>query len=414
MKAIVIHDRDDVAQKITELLKSLGIPEEDLAIADDVTSARKALQSDLFDIAIVDLTIPVIRGRQPTYAAAEEFLSELFGEDTMHIPGDIIGITREAGALDSIDSDIGPHLMAVVEEDSGGIWKHRLTDRIKYIQKAARSRQRSANRHFDTDVAIITALDKELSPYKELFPTLIDSPHQAGVKHFAFTDHTGKARSGVAIAVGRAGQAPAASTIQSLVTLYRPSLCLMSGFCGGFKDEVDIGEIIIAETVFDWDYGKWKGRDDTEAIFYPRPEPISIRDRQIHSVARAIVETGLANKDAVLGRVVTAGDGDIKAVKIALGAMASGTAVVGNTTIISRIQKLSDKLLGVDMEVYAHYFASLHTRVVKPEFLAVKAVADFCDGAKSDVYHEACSFLSASVIKEILCERWKFDRPTEY
>jgi len=413
MKAIVIHDRDEATVKIVDLIKKLGIPAENIKTAVDATSARTCLQEDLFDFAIVDLTIPVLKGRQATYTAAEELLSEIFTADTMHIPGDIIGITREGSALDSIDADIGPHLMAVVEEDVNGVWQSRLTDRIKYILKAARSRQLSAYRHFDVDVVIVTALDKEMLPYREMF-TLEETPLQPWIKTFGFSDITGKVRRGIAVSIGRAGQASAASVIQSVITQYRPSLCLMSGFCGGFVGEVQIGEILIAESVFDWDFGKWKGKDDAEAVFYPRPEPITIRDQPIHLIARQLVTDGLDEKDALLGKVVNSGDGEIKEIKVSLGAVASGSAVVGNRTIISRIQKISDKLLGVDMEMYAHYYAASYTRVVKPSFLAIKSVADFCDGKKSDKYHEACSLLSAATVKEIITRRWKFDRDSLY
>ena len=62
------------------------------------------------------------------------------------------------------------------------------------------------------------------------------------------------------------------------------------------------------------------------------------------------------------------------------------------------------------MEAYGFAYAASRTPVVKPEFLVIKAVSDFCDLAKDDKDHVACCvYLSAKVVEEIVRTRWIFE-----
>ncbi|MHC1946089.1 hypothetical protein IF803_17040 [Bradyrhizobium sp. UFLA06-06] len=407
MKTLVAHDRPEVAQTIKAILEELLPGENVITIVEDGVASREALRSTLYDFVILDLTLPYIKSKSSAdYTVAENLLVELFEGETLNVPGDLIGVTKDKVALEKIDTRIGAHLLAIIEETEGEDWLARLKDRISFARKAARSRLLSIYQQHDYDVAIITALDEESAPYADIFE-LSELSRWPGAKEFLFTDMQGSIRRGVIFSVGRAGQASAASASQALLTQFRPSLFLMSGFCGGFSTKTQAGDVIIAESVFDWDSGKWKGEGEN-AKFFPRPEPINIRDTKAHHVARALVQSKLSNSDAVIGKASALSSGEISNVSFKLGPIASGSAVVSNTAIISRIEQLNDKMLGVDMEAYAFFYACTSTRVIKPSYLFIKAVADFCDIAKDDRLHSACCFLSASVVAEILSKRWQF------
>lgn len=407
MKVLVVHDREEVVSDIVELLQALEVSKDRIEVANDGVSARRLLQERLFDLAIVDLTIPHIKGKSEiNYAIAEGLLSEVFSTDTLNTPGDIIGITKDALALESISSDIGPHLMAVVEEDSAGAWKKRMSDRIRYVQKAAVSRQRSINQHYDYDVAIFTALDEEFAPFNDIFE-FSAHPYFAGLKTFLFEDGRGVIRRGVALAIGEAGQAPAASMVQSVISQFRPSLCLMSGFCGGFTGKVKIGQAILAESVFNWDCGKWKGDGDA-AEFFPRPDPITIKGTPVYEAIREFVKKSLVDSAEILGNATTLSGGDITELLYDRGFLASGSAVVGHKSVIKRIQGLNDKIAGVDMEAYGLYYAAKYAPVKAPDVLVIKAVADYADGDKSDKYHASCSYIAAKLVHNFICRFWQF------
>lgn len=407
MKVLIVHDRSEVSEAIVELLTRLNIAKEGIRIAEDGVGARQALQSELFDVAIVDLTIPHLKDKtDPDYAVAEGLLNEVFSTDTLNAPGDVIGITKDAAALESIASDMSSNLMAVIEEDAGGLWRKRLSDRISYLQRATGSRLRAMNQHYEYDVAIFTALDEEFRPFAEIFE-FSEHPYFANLKTFLFEDGVGRIRRGLAYSIGEAGQAPAASMIQSVISQFRPTLCLMSGFCGGFTDKTAIGDVVFAESVFNWDCGKWKG-DGDDAIFFPRPDPVTIKGTPMYNAVRDFIQVEMVDKIEIVNRLRTVSGGEITNLSLKMGFLASGSAVVANTSIIKKIQGLNDTILGVDMEAYGLYYAAKYSPVIPPSFLAVKAVADFCDGQKSDRYHAACSYASAKVIQNFICRFWKF------
>ena len=407
VKVLVVHDRAEVGDSIKAILTGLGVGVEDIRYAEDGNTARKELQSDLFDLVVIDLTLPHMAGRtETTYAIVEELLLELFEGEGLNVPGDLIGITKDPKALENIDTQIGPHLMAIVEEDEDGLWRDRLADRIRYAMRASQSRQRSANQHFVYDAAIITALDKELLPYREIFE-LTPHPYAPGVQTFLFQDVKGTIRKGVSFAVGRAGQASSASATQALLTQFRPKLIVMSGFCGGLAGKTKIGRILIGDRVVDWDFGKWTGAGN-EAVFVARPDPIGIRDLPIHLMLRGLEGSRLKAHNDIVVQASALSDGRITEVDMKLVPMASGSSLVADSAIIPKIQGLNEDIVGVDMEAYGFYYAAKHAPVIRPQFVVIKTVSDYCDRAKDKKDQAACSYLSAKVVEEIFLHRWEF------
>ena len=53
MKALVIHDREDISEKIAALLMECGCDRADIIVAEDVRSATEELRTQMFDIAII-------------------------------------------------------------------------------------------------------------------------------------------------------------------------------------------------------------------------------------------------------------------------------------------------------------------------------------------------------------------------
>lgn len=406
MRILVVHDRSDVATEIAEVLTNT-VSDAQITVVDDGSSARSKLSDNLFDLAIIDLTIPYVNGRtKVNYTVADELLIELLEGDTLIAPGDVLGITKDEEALAYVNTDIGPHLMSIIHEDSDGHWKTRLADRVKYSLKTRNSRVRSLLAHHDVDLAIITALDKERAPYEEIFE-LTKTENLPGFETFIFEDKNGIIRRGVLKSIGRAGQVSASSEMQALLTQFRPQLCIMSGFCGGLSAKVDIGDVLIAESVFDWDFGKWEGEGD-DAVFVSRPEPIVFRDTTAHRTARDLVAKPPADAPMIADKASELSEGRISKVKLRHIPFASGSAVVAHSSMLSRIQGLNENIGGVDMEAFGFAYAAAHTPVAPPGVLVIKAVADYCDIAKDDKDHEACCFLSAKISEHIALNMWEF------
>lgn len=408
MRLLVVHDRRETRAEVVAICREFAGAFSPIDEAADYVTARNLLSEHAYDIAIIDLTLPHVEGKQvPRIETAEALLSEVFANDAIHAPGDIIGITNDAAALTQINSTIGPHLMALVEENEKTPWKVQLSDRLTYVRRAELARQRSFNRRFDIDVCLITALDEEATPYQSMLDLSADVAYP-GARAFVFDDHAGKMRRGILFSLGRAGPARSAAVTQALLSVYRPRLVLMSGFCGAMKGKLEIGDVVLFETVFDWDHGKWKSEAGGEPAFFARPEPLGIRDTPIHLLARDLVQKGLPDADATLKHARVLASDFSRTPAIVLAPAASGAAVVGHESITSKIRGLNEAIAAVDMEAYGLHLAVKTAVVRKPAVLCVKAVADYCDGGKNDDYHELASYLSARVAVHVLQDRFDF------
>jgi nucleoside phosphorylase len=407
MKVLVVHDRPNVAQQISDIFQKC-IPSTEIVVAEDGVSARGHLARTIFDLRIIDLTLPHIKGGNPDYRVADDLLKELFSLDSLNIPGDVIGLTKDPEALALISTSLGPHVMVTIHEDGEGVWQKYLADKIQYASRAAVTRQVSVNQHYMYDALILTALDEEFEPYRSKFD-LNEARHFAGAYEFVFSDRNGNTKRGIAYSIGKSGQARAASSAQSLITFFRPKLALMSGFCGGVKGKCVFGDLMIFESSYDWDYGKWSETEDSDqSVFLSRANPISIDGTRAHRAARNIIESDFCKRPDLLRRIELKSRGKIVSFEVDLCPAASGSAVVTNNGVLGRITGLNDAIKAVDMESYGFYFASSQTKVVKPEFICMKAVADFCNGEKGDDLHEACSEISASAVAELITKKWDF------
>lgn len=407
MNVLIVHDRKDVGLEIQGIVESL-CSKTTSELVEDAASARARLANHFYDLLIIDLTIPVVPGRgSDGFHVAEGLLEELFASPTLLTPGNIVGITKDENALDNVQNNIGPHLMAVIAETDGAPWRKQLTDRIKYVLDSSEARARSLLTRHSLDLLIVTALDQELTPYRSFFK-LEENQSTPGLSDFVFTDREGNARRGSCFAIGRAGQPSAASETQGLLCRLRPRLAIMTGFCGGVPGKVNLGDVLFAESVIDWDYGKWKPASPA-ARLYSRPEPVVIRNSRTHRIARQLVEHGLSDPKSLHSEVALLSKGEILEPTLRLAPFASGSAVIGDHNVLGEIKALNDNIGGVDMESFGFYFACQFAHAAPPEFLCIKAVADECGPDKDDRLHASSSFASAHVARVIATELWDFE-----
>lgn len=410
MKVLIVHDRAEAAAEIKAVVEDDCGAMDQCEVVADYQSARECLSNHIYELLIVDLTIPVRKGvGSPSFDNIHALLNELFTTDNLHVPGDIIGITKDIDALKLVDNKLGPHLMIAIPEDSVGEWKKYLREKLAYARNAARTRSIAINAHHDYDALIITAMDVELAPYEEMFD-FYDIKHFRDAREFLFNDRNGTLRRGVAFSIGRSGQPSAASMAQALISFFRPRVAIMSGYCGGVKGKVELGDLIFFEAAYAWDYGKWEEEGDPPvSVFRARPAPIAIVDDPLHIAARAFRRPGFPNREDIRSRVEEISDKKMSKFAIHLKPAASGSAVVAADDIIGRIRGLNDAAWAIDMESYGFYHAARNTRVAKPDFICVKAVSDFANGEKGDELHECCSFLSAKFVDLLLTEHWDFN-----
>lgn len=406
MNILIVHDRPNAGEEIQKIVFDI-CPKGAIEVVTDASSARTRLSANFYDLLILDLTIPIVSNKEASgFYVAEGLLEELASSSALLLPANVVGITRDDDALYNIQNNIGPHLMAIIAEDVDGRWRQQLGDRVRYVLNSAGARSRALLTNHGLDLLVITALDKELSPFRDFFE-LQANPSVPGLSEFAFTDKDGNARRGACFAIGRAGQPSAASETQGLLCILRPRLAIMTGFCGGVPGKAELGDILFAELALDWDYGKWKPSEATSKL-YSRPEPVVIRNTRAHRIARQLVADGLPDPEPLNAKMALLSKGEIVEPSIRLVPFASGSAVIGHETLLDEIRTLNENIGGVDMESYGFYFACEHAHAARPDYICIKSVADACGVQKDDRLHAACSFASAHLAKVVATMYWDF------
>jgi nucleoside phosphorylase len=408
MRVLVIHDREDIANELLRLtvtnVKGCLVEK-----ASDVFGARDRLKTTLYDLVVIDLTLPIKQGQgEATLANAQFVLEEIFGGGDLQHPGDVLGISITPELLDVVSNTIGGHLMACIQEDSDGRWREKYASKLHYLMESRRARQLAIASSYDYDVAVITALDEEARPFHDIFqPDPIREFRNA--REFSFNDRKGTVRRGVLFAVGASGQAATASATQAVLNHFRPKLFLMTGFCGGVEGRVSKGDLIAFSSSTPWDIGKWEQNSDgSNSRFRHRPNALNVEERGVAEIVRAMVAAEEAHSDELLGAVLKSSKGAIQDWKLRFKPAGSGSAVVTSLEKLSEIIDVNEDVRAIDMESFGFYHACRNTNVVRPDFLCVKSVADYCNGQKDNTLHNACSLISARFAADLIRNRYDF------
>lgn len=407
MRALIVHDRADVAVRIDEVLRAeLGCP---IDTVSDVFAAKGMLAEHHYDLAIIDLTLPVMANLPETRLQyAEALLNDIFEGEELKTPADLIGISRDGDAVAAIRTSIGQHVLAIITEDPDGAWLQLLLEKVRYVRNSRRGRLRAATTTHEVDAFILTALDKEFRPYRTLLG-LSPCDEFPGVEEFTFIARDGHTKRGVIASAGRSGQVPSASLAQAVVTQLRPRVAIMTGFCGGVRGRLPLGDVAMFTSSAPWDYGKWEeDARDRPPRFRARPDALNIPVAGMSAVVRTLADERRVFTDATVAEARRMCNRLDRVPETRSAAAGSGSAVVTSETILGTILDLNENIHAIDMESYGFYYACLNTAVIRPDFACIKGVADHCNGEKNSVWHEACSFLSASLAIDILRSRYEF------
>jgi nucleoside phosphorylase len=166
----------------------------------------------------------------------------------------------------------------------------------------------------------------------------------------------------------QAGMGPiqAAITAGAVTERWHPDHVLLVGIAGGLKDEVALGDVMIARAVADYTVGKVREDGSREERWESYPA-----DAGLLHAANAF-RTGWED------RIVESRPEDGKPQRHA-GVIASGGDVIASKELIARYHDDQPKLIGVEMEG-GGVAAALHHHMTRPRFLMIRGVSDLADG----------------------------------
>lgn len=89
--------------------------------------------------------------------------------------------------------------------------------------------------------------------------------------------------------------------------------------------------------------------------------------------------------------------------KVFIGPVASGSAVIADSKRIDKIRAGNRKLIGIDMETFGFmYAAKSYSNTQSTKTISIKSISDFADQRKSDKYRRYAAYTSALFIYNLI------------
>lgn len=415
LRILLIDDSPEKVAKYWELLNAIpDINPRFVSVATCVEQAEEFVEKEQFDLAVLDLYIPIRFGEDPSPDNAVTFLKDLSLDDELKIPYNVVGITRWKDADPKYKDFFDSHLMAyIVYEQNSDDWKEKLRNKIFFLIKAQKSVRDQGV--YDYDVAIVNALAQENEKVKEVFGTdgwtrdVISSDKSTTYYTKTVTDKKGKGvRLVVCHALQMASTASAALTTK-LLFYFRPKYLFMTGIAAAVdRNEANLGDILVASKVWDGASGKIKSVKGGKALFLPDYHELTL-DTDLQAIVTRLKQEKVLLNTIEEGFTYSKGKPRTR-LQIHLGPIASVPAVLSCKEEVEKIQKHCRKLLGVEMEGYGVFFAANNSAHPRPKYTAlIKSVSDYADPKKSDDYQEYAMYTSAAFAKFLIENELQYD-----
>lgn len=394
MKILIVDDNSEKIKEIMAVIHEFEIIDYENAM--DIQKASQLLKSTQFDLLILDINLPNRMGEEPLKGNGTQFLKNLQGNRTLIKPLYTIGLTAYDDEVNISSTDFSNHFSELIHYDaSSEVWKQNLRGKIKNIilnNKDVLTRKRD----YLYDYAIITALKTpELDAVLEVFKDTKQLQIE-GDPTLYYEVVSGELSKKIILATDDTmGMVASAQLSEKVMQTFRPRCLLMGGIAAGIQGKSNLGDILVAASSWNYDSGKYLG-DGQLNEFLPDFQPINI-SVEVNRAAKINIDTQLFEIKKKFAPDYVTTD-----LNVIVGPVASGSAVISDSSIIRRAQSSTRKLIGIEMEIYGMYYAAMHTSAPRPIFLASKSVCDFADETKNDNYQKYASQTSAAYLKYLI------------
>lgn len=252
-----------------------------------------------------------------------------------------------------------------------------IDDELKSENKDADNPKRKNNKE-GIDVVLIFALPEERTAAFKAFDITDNYQEEYNLEgHFFYQKFKYKSYNVVSVNQSKMGNTMAASLATRSILCFSPNLVVMTGICAGRQQKTDIGDILLASSVYDYTAGKV-----VETGNLVRPDAIQC-DNDILN----IYTQKTANKDdAEINRIINQKwyleQRPSTHSKVYVKALGSGSSVIADGKIIQDAIRTQDDLYGIDMEGYGVAVAASQLKV---PFFIVKGIQDFANRDKDNM-----------------------------
>lgn len=248
---------------------------------------------------------------------------------------------------------------------------------------------------YKTYAAIIYVTETERQAVMRMFewkPFKISGDEQEYFE--AFVQRDGNKLRVVSAQQDEMGMTASASLTMKMIHHFTPEYVIMPGIAAGTgeirdSDEQIYGDVVMANTVWNFSNGKFVSPHQAEIIFgeigfNPRPTTVELTGDFFKKINEHIVS-------------------DKNEFHVHCGPLASGTAVVANKSILKKQVITSfDDTEGVEMEGYGVAYAATHAFEPQPHVIIAKSICDFANERKDDRFQKFAAYTSCGFVKDLL------------
>ena len=400
MKILIVEDSDEKAHQAEDVLRSSSaLGPVHIVRAKSFIGATRKLETTIFDLLILDLVIPIRDNELPSNLGGKQVLAEILNGVDCKRPSHIICLTAFRDIAAVLQDEVDKSLLHVVYfDDNKQQWREALKAKTEYVLNRLNLLSNQPV-EYQTDIAIITSSPiVELSELKKLPVSMVGEFNQDdAIIYYSATWKSlhDRSMSVIACAAPRMGMTAACVTACKVIDRWRPRFLVMTGIAAATKADLSYGDILVAESAYDYGSGKIIEVDDEKRLFVPSPSPLAI-DPNLHAILQRWEQ-----EQTSMDTIRRSWHETISITpRLILGILASGAAVVQNQEVVDEILRHSRKVVGLDMEAYALFQAAHLCKSPRPRILVAKSVSDFADKRKDDNWQQYAAFTSARFIYE--------------
>jgi nucleoside phosphorylase len=397
LSVLVVEDNDEKYIAIAEVIESNADGSAAITRAGDLSAARGFLNSNQFDLLVLDIAVPPLPRRSAQPDGGVQLLEELEAGSHLRMPTHIVGMTAFEDVYAAAIPRFASRAVSLIRYDlTSNEWAAALATRV-WFSLRAKSDEDQGRKGWNVDLAIVCALhDPELRAVLNNGWTWKPErrPNDPTVYYRASFSTTEGVKEAVAAAACQMGMTASAVLAMKMILQFRPQFIAMAGISAAQTGQANLGDVLVANPTWDWGAGKIvEGTDQGTTKYLSAPSQLPLK-----SALRERLQF-FSGQNLALEQIRQSWpDPPTSVLRVRIGPVASGSAVVEDRATMDRIKQQQRELLGVEMEGYAVHVAAEEAPEPQPTAFVAKSAVDFGIPGKADTMQAYAAFTSARVI----------------
>lgn len=387
MKILIVDDSYEKVEIIAGGIISAGLNSNVITHCSNSSDALKEMSDVKFDILFLDMQLPSALGESIEEDGGVSLLEIVGVHSSVHKPTHIVAITSHISSYEK-------HKTFFYEKG----WVILCSELSKEIISkiiVERLTTKSADL-VNVDLVIITALEHTELQSVLKYPAnwqIVMFPNDPSIYHMGeVIIHSGVKKYVLAVSTPRMGLVSSSAMTTKIQLKFNPDYIFMVGICAGVEDKTNLGDIIIADPVWDWGSGK-STKVDGVSSHLPSPHQISLDTKFRSKLMRLSAERKYLNDIYSNYSVAKKPEHELQLI---VGPMASGASVIEDEDLVKKIKSTNRDVIAVEMEAYGVMASVIIATELPAKVIVIKSVCDFANLNKNNDWQKYAAYTSVA------------------